>query len=31
VFEQQRLSFDALLSVLKGNFATPEGERFAPG
>ena len=27
VFEQQRLSFDELLSVLKGNFATPEGEK----
>ncbi|QMR45989.1 formate C-acetyltransferase [Citrobacter freundii] len=25
VFEQQRLRFDELLSVLKGNFATPEG------
>ncbi|EFE22578.1 formate C-acetyltransferase [Edwardsiella tarda ATCC 23685] len=27
VFEQQRLSFDELLSVLKGNFATPEGQK----
>lgn len=27
VFEQQRLSFDELLSVLKDNFATPEGEK----
>ncbi|MGK4302186.1 pyruvate formate lyase family protein, partial [Klebsiella pneumoniae] len=27
VFEQQRLSFDELLSVLKANFATPEGEK----
>ena len=27
VFEQQRLSFDELLAVLKANFATPEGER----
>lgn len=26
-FEQQRLSFDELLSVLKANFATPEGEK----
>ncbi|HGU9820670.1 TPA: formate C-acetyltransferase [Enterobacter chuandaensis] len=26
VFEQQRLSFDELLAVLKANFATPEGE-----
>ncbi|HDC4292645.1 TPA: formate C-acetyltransferase [Enterobacter cloacae] len=25
VFEQQRLSFDELLAVLKANFATPEG------
>ena len=27
VFEQQRLSFDKLLAVLKANFATPEGEK----
>lgn len=27
VFEQQRLGFDELLSVLKANFATPEGEK----
>ncbi|EJZ0949259.1 formate C-acetyltransferase [Escherichia albertii] len=27
VFEQQRLSFDELLSILKANFATPEGEK----
>lgn len=27
VFEQQRLSFDELLTVLKANFATPEGEK----
>lgn len=27
VFEQQRLSFDELLTVLKTNFATPEGEK----
>ena len=27
VFEQQRLSFDELLSVLKRNFATTEGEK----
>jgi formate C-acetyltransferase len=27
VFEQQRLSFDALLAVLKANFATPDGEK----
>ncbi|EEC8285651.1 glycyl radical enzyme, PFL2/glycerol dehydratase family protein [Escherichia coli 08BKT055439] len=27
VFDQQRLSFDELLSVLKANFATPEGEK----
>ncbi|WP_336239600.1 formate C-acetyltransferase [Enterobacter chuandaensis] len=27
VFEQQRLSFDELLAVLKANFATPEGEK----
>lgn len=27
VFEQQRLSFDELLLVLKDNFATPEGEK----
>lgn len=27
VFDQQRLSFDALLSILKNNFATPEGEK----
>lgn len=27
VFEQQRLSFDELLAVLKENFATPEGEK----
>lgn len=27
VFEQQRLSFDDLLAVLKANFATPEGEK----
>ncbi len=26
-FDQQRLSFDELLSVLKANFATPEGEK----
>ncbi|XPE54651.1 pyruvate formate lyase family protein [Shigella flexneri] len=29
VFEQQRLSFDELLSVLKANFATP-GRRKSP-
>jgi len=27
VFEQQRLSFDALLALLKANFSTPEGEK----
>lgn len=27
VFDEQRLSFDALLKVLNANFATPEGER----
>lgn len=27
VFEQQRISFDELLAVLKANFATPEGEK----
>ncbi|MCK7430855.1 formate C-acetyltransferase [Enterobacter chengduensis] len=27
VFEQQRLSFDELLAVLKANFATPEGKK----
>lgn len=27
VFEQQRLSFDELLAVLKANFANPEGEK----
>lgn len=27
VFEQQRLSYDELLAVLKANFATPEGEK----
>ncbi|ELV2844331.1 formate C-acetyltransferase [Enterobacter cloacae] len=27
VFEQQRLSFDELLAMLKANFATPEGEK----
>lgn len=27
VFEQQRLSFDELLALLKANFATPEGEK----
>ncbi|WP_049004897.1 formate C-acetyltransferase [Enterobacter cloacae] len=27
VFEQQRLSFDELLAVLKANFATPQGEK----
>lgn len=27
VFDQQRLSFDELLAVLKSNFATPEGEK----
>ncbi|MGS2875202.1 formate C-acetyltransferase [Enterobacter huaxiensis] len=27
VFEQRRLSFDALLAVLKANFATPDGEK----
>ncbi len=27
VFDQQRLSFDESLSVLKANFATPEGEK----
>ncbi|HDT6029462.1 TPA: formate C-acetyltransferase [Enterobacter cloacae subsp. cloacae] len=27
VFEQQLLSFDELLAVLKANFATPEGEK----
>ncbi|EMP7251603.1 formate C-acetyltransferase [Enterobacter cloacae] len=27
VFEQQRLSFDEMLAVLKANFATPEGEK----
>ncbi|EML2067657.1 formate C-acetyltransferase [Enterobacter asburiae] len=27
VFEQQRLSFDALLAVLNANFATPEGKK----
>ncbi|NHV10567.1 formate C-acetyltransferase [Cronobacter turicensis] len=27
VFEQQRLTFDQLLAVLKANFATPEGEK----
>ena len=27
IFDQQRLSFDELLSVLKANFATPEGEK----
>ncbi|MEO3990699.1 formate C-acetyltransferase [Pseudocitrobacter cyperus] len=26
VFDQQRMSFDELLSVLKANFATPEGK-----
>ena len=31
VFEQQRLSFDELLAVLKANFATPEGEKAARG
>ncbi|WP_253380482.1 formate C-acetyltransferase [unidentified bacterial endosymbiont] len=27
VFEQQRLSFDALLALLKANFSAPEGEK----
>jgi pyruvate formate-lyase/glycerol dehydratase family glycyl radical enzyme len=27
VFDQQRLSFDELLAMLKANFATPEGEK----
>ncbi|TQI78302.1 formate C-acetyltransferase [Serratia fonticola] len=27
VFDQQRLSFDQLLTTLKANFATPEGEK----
>jgi pyruvate formate-lyase/glycerol dehydratase family glycyl radical enzyme len=27
VFDEQRLSFDELLAVLKANFATPEGEK----
>lgn len=27
VFEQQRLSFNELLAVLKANFATPDGEK----
>ncbi|WP_373240518.1 formate C-acetyltransferase [Kluyvera ascorbata] len=27
VFDQQRMSFDELLGVLKANFATPEGEK----
>ncbi|WP_297200947.1 formate C-acetyltransferase [uncultured Pluralibacter sp.] len=27
VFNQQRLSFDELLAVLKNNFATPDGEK----
>ena len=27
VFDQQRLSFDELLDVLKANFSTPEGEK----
>ncbi len=27
VFDQQRLSFDELLAVLKANFMTPEGEK----
>lgn len=27
VFNQQRLSFDELLTVLKNNFATPDGEK----
>lgn len=27
VFDQQRLSFDELLTVLRANFATPEGEK----
>ena len=27
VFDQQRMSFDELLAVLKANFATPEGEK----
>jgi formate C-acetyltransferase len=31
VFEQQRLSFDQLMAVLKANFQTPEGEKSAPG
>jgi formate C-acetyltransferase len=26
VFDQQRMSFDELLAVLKANFATPEGK-----
>lgn len=31
VFEQQRLSFDELLLVLKDNFATRKARKFAPG
>lgn len=27
VFDQQRLSFDELMNVLKANFSTPEGEK----
>lgn len=27
VFDQQRMSFDELLAILKANFATPEGEK----
>lgn len=27
VFDQQRLSFDQLMAVLKANFQTPEGEK----
>lgn len=27
VFDQQRLSFDQLMAVLKANFRTPEGEK----
>jgi formate C-acetyltransferase len=31
VFDQQRLSFDQLMAVLKANFQTPEGKKSAPG
>jgi formate C-acetyltransferase len=30
VFDQQRLSFDQLMAVLKANFQTPEGKNPRP-